>query len=89
MQLFFSWLFGLAKKGDNKWVDKIYNLLQNNPSKNFNEKFSLLEIIQNASNEIKIPITIENPQVVSKSFPKFWEKLNQIGIKQKILWNLS
>lgn len=30
---------------------------------------------------VKIPITIENPQVVAKSYPEFWLHLAQIGFR--------
>ena len=33
----------------------------------------------------KIPITINNPQVVSKSFPNFWREIRKLGIKQTFI----
>ena len=38
-----------------------------------------------ASASGKIPITINNPQVVTKSFPDFWQKLKKLGIKQNFI----
>jgi 3-phosphoshikimate 1-carboxyvinyltransferase len=29
---------------------------------------------------MKVPITIEDPNVVTKSFPKFWDALAKVGI---------
>ena len=30
---------------------------------------------------LKVPITIENAEVVSKSYPQFWEDVKRFGIK--------
>ncbi len=32
---------------------------------------------------LKVGIKIKNPECVAKSFPNFWEKLNEIGVKTK------